>query len=97
MYLSSHAREKPEQKNTEKNMSTEKKYWSYADLASGIEAIEVSSGERQGFPRFMVYLEQDRAVEIKTKRSLDKLLSSIYWTAPRVFRNFGKGVTIDFS
>lgn len=84
-------------KKTPKKMNTEKKCWSYADLADDIEALEVSAGERDGFPRFMVYLNENKALEVKTKRSLNKLLESIYWTAPRIFRNAGKGVTIDFS
>ncbi len=85
----------PSEKNTEKNMSTEKKYWSRADLA--IEALELSRQERgeDAGPRFTVYVDGD-CLHAETPRGLDRILSSIYSTEPRVFRNAGKGVTVDF-
>lgn len=85
----------PSEKNTEKNMSTEKKYWSHADLA--IEALELSRQERgeDAGPRFTVYVDGE-CLHAETPRGLDKILSSIYSTEPRVFRNAGKGVTVDF-
>jgi len=85
----------PSKKNTEKNMNTEKKYWTCADLA--VEALELSRRERgeDAGPRFTVYVDGD-CLHAKTPRGLDRILKSIYSTEPRVFRNAGKGVTVDF-
>lgn len=76
-------------------MSTEKKYWSHSTLP--IQSLELSRQERgeDAGPRFTVYVDGE-CLHAETPRGLDRILSSIYSTEPRVFRNAGKGVTVDF-
>jgi hypothetical protein len=57
--------------------------------------MESEEGSRFGFPRFLVQADfvTHRFDDV---RSLNKFLSIVYAKAPLVFRNIGKGVTINF-
>lgn len=70
-----------------------KKYHTIESL--GIKAIERPASERGTFPRYTVYVDSSR-IEVKTPRALEKLLGGIYSETPSVFRNAGRGITIDF-
>ena len=68
----------------------------YHDIQSlGIKALERPASERGTFPRYLVTADS-KTTEVKTPRSLQKLLGIIYAERPEVFVNAGKGVTINF-
>lgn len=74
-------------------MQNERREWSSNELLFRIS--ERPARERNGFPRFMVMCDGER-YEMNTRKALDKVLGHIYATAPKVFVNAGKGITIDF-
>lgn len=75
-------------------MTTVTRYWTAELVLAGVK--EPYASERSGtFPRFMVMCDGER-YEANTWKALDKVLGHIYATAPNVFVNAGKGITIDF-
>ena len=70
-----------------------KKYHTYTSLA--ISRMESEEGVRFGFPRFLVKADCETR-RFDDVRSLNKFLSIVYAKTPLVFRNMGKGVTVNF-
>lgn len=83
-------KEKPQDKETSKNTE---RYWTIDDL--DVLSKEGPPKKRGTFPRFIVKVD-DNSTSIKTPKALAKFLSSIRSHFPRVFKNTGNGVTIDF-
>lgn len=73
-------------------MNASPKYWTAEELLAGIK--ESPKADRKG-SRFTV-ISDGVTYCPATRRDLDRLVSCTYSTAPRVFRNFDKGITIDF-
>lgn len=61
----------------------------------GIKAIERPASERAGFPRYIV-LADSKTYMVERPAALRRILCCIRAPAPVVFRNAGKGITIDF-
>ena len=77
-----------------KETTSGSKEWTFDGLK--IANIESPKSERGTFHRFTVKVDGNTH-RIETKRSLCKWLSVIRSpTAPEVYRNLGKGVTINF-
>lgn len=80
----------PSAQESEKNTE---RYWTIDDL--DVLSKEGPAKKRGTFPRFLVKVD-DKTTAIKTPQALAKFLSSVRSHFPRVFKNTGKGVTIDF-
>lgn len=71
-----------------------RKSWTMDEL--GISGLEVKRSVRGTFPRYMVFVDGETFYP-KTPKTLGNLLSDIIGNKkPRVFRNAGKGITINF-
>ncbi len=71
---------------------SESKKWTADELLAGV--AESPAKERMGF-RYCV-IADGATYRLNTKRALERELSCILSKAPKVFRNFDKGITIDF-
>jgi hypothetical protein len=79
---------------TSTTITSGNKEWTFDGL--GIASIERPKSERGTFHRFCLKVDGN-TYWLETKRSLCKWLSVIRSPiAPEVFRNLGKGVTINF-
>ena len=74
------------------NTASERGNWTVEEILSGI--TESPAAERMG-DRFTVFCDGDR-YPMRDKRALRKFLLSVYAKQAKVFRNFDKGITIDF-
>lgn len=71
-----------------------RKSWTFDELE--VSTYETSKSVRGTFDRYSVLVD-DQWYYPKTRKTLENLLSDIITDIkPRVFRNGGKGVTIDF-
>jgi len=79
-------------------INTQRKYWAACSLLGHIRDLgikECRKSERGTFPRFTVIVDGE-STPLYTLRHLSDLAQVIYATAPRVFVNAGKGITVDF-
>lgn len=83
----------PATKRKNRQMKNAKKYWTSDEVLAGIN--ERTASERGDYPRYTVIADGEHC-ECKGKVQLNRIVSCIYSTTPRVFINAGKGVTIDF-
>ena len=71
---------------------SESKKWTVEELLEGVD--ESPAWDRKGY-RFTVYCD-GVCYTVSDKRGLRKIVDCTLAKRPRVFRNFDKGITIDF-
>lgn len=68
------------------------------DIVAFAKSIVGTTGERGGSPKYTIRIDRDVTIDAKSEKALDDALQKISAGAPvRVFRNAGKGVTLDFN
>ncbi len=68
------------------------------DIVTFAKSISGTPEERGSSPKYTIKVDQDVTINAQSEKALDNALQKIAPGAPvRVFRNAGKGVTLDFS
>jgi hypothetical protein len=68
------------------------------DIVAFAKSIVGTPNERGSIPKYTIKVDEDVTIEAQSEKSLDNALQKISSGAPvRVFRNAGKGVTLDFN